>query len=116
MAASAQLRQYTVVEGQMDRWVREWRERVVPLRRRFGFRVEGAWARTEDRRFVWVISHDGPEGFEAADRRYYDSPERASLDPDPARLIEHAETELLTPVEPSAPPAGRVGGAEGSTR
>jgi hypothetical protein len=92
----AQLRIYTVAEGEMDRWVREWREKVVPLRQASGFRVDGAWVRPEDRRFVWIISHE--DGFEEADRAYYRSPERAALDPDPARLLEDVRTELLTPV------------------
>jgi NIPSNAP len=104
---TAQLRVYTIAEGEMERWLREWRERVVPLRRAFGFRVVGAWVRPEDRRFVWIISHDGEEGFPAADRRYYESAERAALDPDPARLIEWAQTELLEPVEVGGPPEGR---------
>jgi len=35
---------------------------------------------------VWVVSYDGPD-WDAAQRAYYDSPERKALDPDPAALI-----------------------------
>jgi hypothetical protein len=44
---------------------------------------------------VWIIGHDD---FEAADKTYYDSPERAAMDPDPRRLIRQADTRLMTSV------------------
>ena len=66
-----QLRRYVVQPGEMDAWLEEWRTEVVPMRERFGFRVEGAWVIPEDHRFVWIISYDGDEGFEAANERYY---------------------------------------------
>jgi hypothetical protein len=36
---------------------------------------------------VWIVSYDGPGGWEAASKAYYDSPERKAIDPDPATLI-----------------------------
>jgi hypothetical protein len=69
---------------------------VVPLRERFGFRVEGAWTIPETDGFVWVISHDGD--FEAADQAYSTSPERKALDPDPARNIAEIDARLMRPV------------------
>jgi hypothetical protein len=57
----------------------------MPLRRQFGFEILAAWASNEDDTFVWVVGHDGD--FAAADREYYASPERAAVDPDPARHI-----------------------------
>ena len=88
---------YRIAEGSMDEFVREWRERVVPLREAQGFRVVGAWTIPETSGFVWVISHDGD--FEAADRAYYASDERAALDPDPARHIEEVDARLMRPVD-----------------
>ena len=35
---------------------------------------------------MWVISYDGPD-WDAAQRAYYESPERKALRPDPAELI-----------------------------
>jgi len=40
--------------------------------------------------FMWLLGYGGPGGVEAADAAYYDSPERAALDPDPARHIAEA--------------------------
>jgi hypothetical protein len=80
------VRIYEVKQGALDDWLREWRELVVPLRERFGFRVRDAWVANDGGTFVWVLEHDGDD-FEAANAAYYDSPERAALEPDPARHL-----------------------------
>lgn len=38
----SQLRICRAKEGELDAFVREWNAGVLPLRRKFGFRVEGA--------------------------------------------------------------------------
>ena len=96
----SQLRMYQVREGQLEAFIREWRAGVVPLRRRFGFKVEGAWTVPSRNEFVWIISYDGPEGFEARDAAYYASPDRKALTPDPARHLAHVDTRLMTSVKP----------------
>ena len=82
------LRMYTIRPGAMEAWLEEWREDVVPLRRRLGFEVLGAWAGEDT--FTWLLGYDGADGIEAANAAYYASPERAALDPDPARHIADA--------------------------
>lgn len=91
-----QVRVYRVRPGELDAFVEEWRDQVAPLRQRFGFEVVAAWASTVDDTFVWVISHEGD--FAAADREYYMSPERAALDPDPARHIVEPRAFAARPV------------------
>ena len=53
----------------------------------------------KENRFVWILSYDGPEGFEARDSAYYDSPDRKSMKPDPAPLIEKAESWFVTALD-----------------
>jgi len=98
MAATSQLRMYTINKGKMDEFVTGWAESIVPLRLKYGFRVDGAWVVQEQNRFVWILSYDGPDDWEARNRAYYESPERKALDPDPAQHIAHMETYLITPV------------------
>ncbi len=95
---TAQLRMYQAKAGELDAFVREWRTGVVPLRRTFGFRVEGAWTIPSKGEFIWILSYDGPEGFEARDAAYYASPERKALSPDPARHLVHIDTRLMSAV------------------
>ena len=86
-----QLRMYGVKSGELDDFVDEWRSTVLPLRLAQGFHVLGPWV-TGDDRFVWLVGHDE---LERADAAYYASPERAALDPDPARHLDKVETLLL---------------------
>ena len=94
-----QLRIYTIEDGAFDEWVREWSEHVAPLRRRLGFEIEGPWIDRSESTFVWLLGYDGPDTFDVADRRYYESPERRSIDPDPARHIASIETRMLRDLE-----------------
>ena len=90
-----QLRRYLIQPTEMDNWLEEWRHEIVPLRERFGFRVEGAWVSREENRFVWVLSYDGEDGLEAANDRYNASPARMAMQPDPARHLIETETMLM---------------------
>jgi NIPSNAP len=88
-----QLRVYTVKPGEMDAFCQEWGEQILPLRLQRGFRVIGPWVIDETNQFVWILEHDGD--FEVADSRYYDSPERKKVDPDPVRHLEKNEHWML---------------------
>ncbi len=106
-AMATQLRDYRIVAGSLDQFVQEWRTSVAPLRRSMGFSINGAWRVQRESRFVWLLSHPGSwDAFRAADQRYYSSPERAALDPDPARLIEAQTNLALDEVDHADPRAG----------
>jgi len=90
-----QLRDYRIAPGAMTEFVAEWKARVVPLRTEAGFEIVGAWSNPETDRFVWIVACDGD--FEEADRSYYASPERSRISPDPARFIEDAQSEFVSP-------------------
>ena len=97
---ATQLRDYRIRAGALDQWVEEWRVHIAPLRRATGFAIPAAWTVPDDHRFVWLLEHpDGWDAFTEADAAYYASPERAAIDPDPARLIEEQRTLRLTEVE-----------------
>ena len=88
-----QLRMYTVKPGELDEFTKEWGEEILPLRLQAGFRVIGPWVIDDTNQFVWVLEHDGD--FEVADSRYYASPERKRLNPDPARHLAKIEHWML---------------------
>ncbi len=92
-----QVRRYRAAEGKLEAFVDAWRKGVVPLRGRFDFTIEGAWSILETNEFVWVMSYDGPEGFEAADAAYYESDERSTLDPNPAVFLEETAHHVAFP-------------------
>ena len=88
-----QLRMYTVKSGEMDDFCREWGEHILPMRLQRGFRVVGPWVIDETNQFVWILEHDGD--FDVANSRYYESPERKELSPDPVRHLEKSEHWML---------------------
>ena len=94
-----QLRDYEIKPQAYAEFIQEWAENIVPLRRKHGFEVVGAWSDGATR-FVWIIAR---EDFEAADRAYYESPERAALKPDISRHLARIDTTLLREVP--VPPA-----------
>jgi hypothetical protein len=94
----AQVRTYKVKDGDMEEFVALWRDHIVPARTAHGFHVLGAWHDPEDGTFVWVVGHEAPEGWDAAEKAYYDSPERRDLPRNPADLLLAADTKVLQPV------------------
>jgi hypothetical protein len=97
---ATQLRDYRITDGELDRFIEEWRTQLAPLRQACGFTIPGVWTVEGESRFVWLLSHpDGWDAFQEADARYFASPERASFDPDPARLIEEQRNSRLVEVD-----------------
>ncbi len=89
-----ELRNYLVKDGEMENWLKEWKAQVFPLRRKFGFEVVGAWTVREENRFLWILGYGGPmKSFAEADKAYYNSEDRKSVIPDPARHL--AKTEAI---------------------
>jgi hypothetical protein len=98
VAKVSQLRMYRIAEGRLAEFVHLWLTSLLPLRRRMGFTVEGAWTVRGEDRFVWIVSYEGEESFESKNAEYYDSPERKALDPNPAELIEESVELIISPV------------------
>lgn len=95
-----ELRDYRITDGSLHQFVDEWLAGIAPLRRELGFTIERAWTVEEESRFVWLLAYPGDwDAFEEADHGYYTSPERASFDPDPARLIAEQRNARLVEVE-----------------
>lgn len=96
---ATQLREYRILDGALAQFVEEWRIHLAPLRRSLGFEIDGAWIVPGENRFVWLLTHPGGwDAFEESDRRYFASPQRSAISPDPARLIEEQVTWRLEQV------------------
>lgn len=95
----SQLRVYTINKGELEEFVKVWTNKIYPLNLKLGMRVDGAWTIKESNQFVWVLRYDGPEDWKTKRDQYFDSSERKSFDPDPARYIARVEEWLLSPVK-----------------
>lgn len=95
---ASQLRIYTMKPGAMEPFVALFRDHLVAARAAYGFTVDGTWTSGDGEQFIWIASHDDAESFAAADKAYYDSPERAALPTSPAEYIASMDLRMLTPV------------------
>jgi NIPSNAP protein len=93
-----QVRTYKIKPGDMEEFVALWRDHIVPARAAHGFQVLGAWNDVEDGTFAWVVGHEAPDGWDAIEKAYYDSPERQGVPRNPSELMDGAETKVLAPV------------------
>jgi hypothetical protein len=85
----------------MREFVELFTTQVVPLRRRYGFVVEGVWTDERSNTFAWVVSHDAPDGWDAALAPY--TAARGQIQPDPVSLLTSVSTTLVEPL--ALPPA-----------
>ena len=88
---TTQIRIYTINRGKLLQFAQEWQDMIRPLRVELGFQVGGGWLIEVTNQFLWRLSYDGPESWEAIDAAYYSSPKRLAMDPNPARLIARVE-------------------------
>jgi len=98
MTKISQLRIYTIREGNMDEWIMEWTEKIQPLRLRMGFEIDGAWVNEVGNKFIWILSYKSAEDWEYKQTEYYNSDERVSMEPNPARNIESIDEEFITSI------------------
>lgn len=91
-----QLRIYEVNEGRIEAWIEFWRSKVLPLRHQHGFVVTGPWIIRDESRFIWIVGHDN---FEEANAAFYDSPERAVLEPEIPNYLGKVEAWMLDSIE-----------------
>jgi hypothetical protein len=75
------------------------------LHYQFGYTIPNSWVLRERNEFVWIVSYDGPEDWDARQAAYYGSPERTGVDPklDPAQYIAKTERWFIDPVMPGGP-------------
>ena len=92
-----QLRVYKIQEGKLDDFVAAWLAGVYPLRTSLGYSIR-AWLVRDRNEFVWLLSHEGTEPWEDMERAYHASPERLSLNPNPAQFLVSTDARFLEPV------------------
>jgi len=95
-----QIRIFTINKGKMNEFLSAWQKGVYPLRIKNGFKIEGAWVVREKNKFIWILSYDGPDDFEAKDSAYYASQTRITLKPDPADYIADSEKYFINSALP----------------
>ena len=82
-----QIRIYTIMEGELSCFVEEWRNKLKPLRIKFGFRISESWIDQKNNKFIWILTLKNEADWERLDNDYHNSKERKAMNPNPARNI-----------------------------
>jgi hypothetical protein len=95
---TVQIRIYTINKGELHQFATEWNSKIRPVREKLGFKILGAWTTETTNQFIWLLGYEGTSSFEIQDKAYFDSSERRTMDPNPARLIARIEQYFIDPV------------------
>ncbi len=84
-----ELRQYRILPGKRDEWVRIMEERIIPGQTAMGATVVGSFVATEeDDLYVWIRRFESEERFKAFSDAYYGSDEwKNELQPKAKEMI-----------------------------
>jgi len=82
-----QIRINTIMEGELSNFVKEWSNTIKPLRIKIGFQISNSWIDKEKNKFIWILKLKYDDDWERLDNKYYNSEERKSMTPNPARNI-----------------------------
>ncbi|HTW97339.1 MAG TPA: NIPSNAP family protein [Acidimicrobiales bacterium] len=94
---AVQLRRYEIRPGELADFLKSWHE-LVPIRRRHGFSVVFAMASDDESEFVWAVRHE--DDFEAAERKYYEDPERNEVGARVTPHVSQIHVTMARPIEP----------------
>ncbi len=100
MSRRSQLRIYTIEPATADEFLKLFYQHIAPLREQHGFSIDWSYLSEDRGRFVWMTSHDCPDGWEAAESTYYASPQRAALPFAPGDYISGHDVSMVRPVGP----------------
>ena len=94
----SQLRIYTINKGQMDSWLKVFKEELVPLLKKHEIQIDGTWVDSERERFIWIRTFLDPADLERKEAAFYNSPEwKAKVD----RVRGHLARREITVIHPA---------------
>ena len=64
-----QIHIYTINRGSLDEFATEWRDKIKPLREKYGFHVSGGWKVKETNQFVLFLSRDTEDDWDLRIKR-----------------------------------------------
>jgi hypothetical protein len=66
----AQLRIYTINRGEMDAFLKHFREEVMPLHESIGWPIVATWVNRPQNEFVWIRTHNDAADLEAKTKSF----------------------------------------------
>jgi hypothetical protein len=66
----SQIRIYTINKGEMDNFLKHFKEDIVSLHQKIGVPIEGTWINRPQNEFIWVRSYKDKAEMEAKNKEF----------------------------------------------
>ncbi len=66
----SQIRIYTINKGEMDNFLRHFKQDIVPLHETIGVPIVGTWVNRPQNEFIWVRSYKDKADLEAKSKEF----------------------------------------------
>ena len=66
----SQIRIYTINKGEMDNFLRHFKEDIIPLHEKIGVPITGAWVNRPQNEFIWVRTYKDKAEIEAKSKEF----------------------------------------------
>lgn len=93
----AQLRIYTINNGQMDDWLKVFKEEISPIVEKHGMGIDGAWVDAESERFIWIRTFEDEADIERKEAAFYASEEYTAIR---ERVLSYLARRDITVIKP----------------
>ncbi len=66
----SQVRIYTINKGQMDAFLKHFKEEIMPVHERIGVPIVGTWVNRPQNEFIWIRSYKDKADLEAKGKAF----------------------------------------------
>ena len=66
----SQIRIYTINKGEMDNFLKHFKEDIMTLHEKIGVPIVGTWVNRPQNEFIWVRSYETPEALASLVTRF----------------------------------------------
>jgi len=75
----AQVRIYTINRGEMDAFLKHFKEETMPLHEKVGIPIVGTWVHRPQNEFVWVRTYADAQDLEAKSKAFQEAARAAGV-------------------------------------
>ncbi len=66
----SQIRIYTINKGEMDNFIKHFKDDIIPLHQKIGVSINGSWVNRPQNEFIWVRSYKDKAELEAKNKEF----------------------------------------------
>jgi NIPSNAP len=75
----AQVRIYTINKGELDNFVKHFKEETKPIHDKIGWPVVASWVNRPQNEFIWIRTHEDAADLEAKTKAFRDAVAAAGI-------------------------------------